>query len=321
LYRVTIDRPALVRYGGANNVEMFKDFMIRPHYRAGGLALDSRNEEIFRQALALDQAMEMVGRGKIQPSEGFDPPPVLLGFAHGYTPDPEWRGPMQEAVLRTFNPDTPPLRCLRSPGGKIMSIADRDGFRIIHIEREGNTTLLKMPPWAILDSKTVPGALAPEGQLLADLPRAVYSRVKEVTGRYPFRSLEWLEHRILDEYTETISVEENVFNKETKQRSATTTTWRCIPLFLVSGQIGRAHRFFLDFRRHLGRQMYTFDTCERDIFSLDDKQTRVDVCRFAHPPCTTDLQFGDGVTWMADLMALPANSAWDSRLYLRGKQT
>ncbi len=317
LYRVTVDPSAKALYGGPGNIEMFKDFMLRPHYRAGGIALNSENEEIFRQALALDLAMEQVAKGKIESTETFDPPTILLGFPKNYQPTPEWKGPMQEAVLRTLHPAAPTLQCLRSPGGRVISVTEKDGFRVLEVERFGNVVKLRMPIWTLLTSHVRSGAVVDEGTPLAELPRAVYGRVKDVTSRYSFRSLEWLEDRILDENTEFVSVEESVFDKLTGQRTRQIATWRCLPLFFVAGQVYRSERSFLNLRRHLGRKTHSLDIQGGDVLDIDQHQARIDVRTLDHTPRFSDCKFGDK-TWECDLMTTPDDAPWKSKISLRG---
>jgi hypothetical protein len=325
MYRATIAKPGIVTYGSPGNLEMFKDFSIRPHFRAGGLCLDSRNEDVFRTGLALDQAMEQVALGKLDPVTTFDPPQCLFGFPQHYVPHPEWRGPMQDAVLRALRPDGALLRCLQSPGGTVVGVTEAPGgFRLVNVEKDGNLIQVKVPVFAILSDVARNGGNTQQGEPLADLPRGEFAGIKDVTARYPFRSLEWLEQRIMEELTETISVEEEVYDRQTKARTLAMTTWRCVPSQFVQTQMGRAVRFFLDMRQHLGRKGWTIDSFERDVYSENPHQVRIDVRVFDERPTVQDLQFTDSLdlksrTWDASLLATPTDAAWASRIRNHGR--
>jgi hypothetical protein len=324
MHRCNISRNNRVGYACADNIEMFKDFSLMPKFKAGGLALDSRNEEVFRTALELDYHMEMVAQGKVEPVNSFDPPQVLVGFPVHYLPTPEWKAPMQDAVRAVLQPDAPTLKCLLSPGGLVVDVVDtNDGFKAVNIESQGNLILVKMPNWAVLAQNVRKQAVVAKGQPLAELPRSTFNNMKEITGRYPFKSLEWLERRLLDEMTEMVTVEEEVFNKQTGQRTAQDMTWRCVPSQFVQTQMGRAVRFFMDFRRHLGRRIHKQDAFERDSWSENPNQARIDVMQFPTRPTVKDLQFADGpvekdATWVADLMSQGPDVPWAGRLGLRG---
>jgi hypothetical protein len=316
MYRPNVTERGVAVYGAPGNVELYKDFSIRPHFRAGGLCLDSRNEEVFRAGLALDQAIELAARGKSELVETFAPPPVLFGFPLHIFPNPEWRAPMQEEVLRRLHPDTPVLRCLLSPGGRIKDIVDtHDNFRMIHIEREGTLRQIKVPVWIQLHECVQVGHVVAEGQPLGDLPRGIFVNLKAVTSRYPFKTLDWLERRILDELTEEITLDELVFDKATKARVPRKTTWRCVPARYVQTQMSRAVRHLLDFRSHLGRKSHTIDSFECDVWKEEPNQVRVDVMRLDSLPTATDLKFGvepgiKGAEWFADLLAMPESAPW-----------
>lgn len=323
MYRTSIPKSGITSYGGPQSVEMFKDFSIRPHFRAGGLCLDSRNEEVFRAALALDHAMELVARGKKAPVSTFDPPPVLFGFPRHIMPIPEWRQPMQEAVLGKLHPNSPVLRCLLSPGGVVVDVADMDEeFRSINIEKSGAMIHIKVPKWVILSETTRKGSLTTEGQPLGDLPRATASKIQEINARYKFPTMDWLERRILDELTEFLTISEEVYDKQTGGRVPSQTTWRCLPSQYVQHQAGRAVRFLIDFRKHLGRTSHSIDAFERDQWSENPHHVRVDVCKFDAQPVVQDLVFSDTngkhTTWHADLMTAPVEAAWASRIPMRG---
>jgi hypothetical protein len=268
--------------------------------------------------------MELVARGKADPVASFDPPQCLFGFPQHFQPSTEWHAPMQEEVMRTLHPNSPTLKCLLSPGGLIAGILEtNDGFRTINVEKEGSLIQIKLPTWVLLSDATQNGGLTEEGQPLGDVPRGIFESIQEVTRRYPFRSLEWLERRILDEHTEVLTVHEEVFDKQTKARVPSTTTWRCVPSRFVQTQMGRSVRFFLDMRKHLGRKGHTIDSFERDIYTTDPHQARVDVYTFEHQPTVQDLKFFDGqddksVAWTASLLETPDSSSWATRCALRG---
>jgi hypothetical protein len=323
MYRSHVTDQAVVTHGGPA-VEMFKDFSIRPHFRAGGLCLDSRNEEVFRTALAMDQAIELVARGKFDAVKTFTPPRCLFGFPTHFQPRPEWRGPMHQEVIRKLQIGSPSLRYLLSPGGTVLGVQEgRDAFRTIVIEKEGNLIQIRVPNWLILADVVRQGGVTLEGQPLADLPRGNYSKIQDVTHRYPFKSLEWLERCIMDELTEIITVNEVVFDKRTDTRTPIQSTWRCVPTEFVQTQMGRAVRCFLDMRGHLGRKGYSIDPFERDVYSENPHEAQINVMRFDHRPTVKDLQFGDGADgdhkiWSADLLGTPDGAAWAPRCSQRG---
>ncbi len=324
MYRSAITKQGCVSYASPANIEMFKDFSIRPHFRAGGLCLDSRNEDVLRTALALDQAIELVARGKLDPVQTFVPPPVLFGFPRHYVPTVEWQTPMMEAVCKVLHPEAPVLKCLQSPGGTVTSIiSERNDTKTIVMEQSGRRINIRVPSWLAILPHTQPGSQVAAGVPLADLRRGVYS-IEEMKKAHPFPVLLWLEHRIMEELTEVISVNEEVYDKQTKARRAITTTWCCVPSqFVVQTQVGRAVRFFLDFRQHLGRRKHTIDLNENDVWSTDNHQARIDVCAFPSRPTVKDLQFSDSEDekkrmWHADLMTAPDGAVWSPRCPLRG---
>jgi hypothetical protein len=316
MYRTTITNQGVVVYADPDNVEMFKDFSIRPHFRAGGLCLDSRNEEVFRTALALDSTMECVARSKLDPITCFSPPPCLFGFPRHFIPHPEWRVPMQDAVLKALHPDSTTMRCLLSPGGLICDVIEHsNSFRTINMEQSGNLIQISLPNWVILNDNTKKGNTIQKDYPLADLPRGNFDRIKDVTQKYPFSGLDWLERRIMDELTEILSVEEEVYDKQTQQRKRMTTTWCCVPSRFVQTQMSRVVRFFLDFRKHLGRKIHTIDSFENDLWTVQQKQARIEVAQFNECPTVKDLQFDDSVddkngSFYADLLSTSAGGAW-----------
>lgn len=309
MFRSTINKQGVVTYAAPSNVEMFKNFALRPHYRAGGLCLDSRNEEVFRQALALEQAMELVAKEKLEPVQTFQPPQCMFGFPLHFHPIPEWRAPMQDAVRRQLQPSAATLRCLLSPGGKIVDLVENyDGFRTINIEKDGSLIQLRIPNWTILPSTTRVGESVMEGFPLADLPREDFATIKDVTRKYPFKGLEWLERRIMDDLGEILTVEEDVWDHQTKTRMPSKTTWRCFPSQYVQNQMHRAVRFFLDFRYHLGRKTYGIDGTGEDIWTTDQHKARIDVAVFDARPAAESVVFLDGQenrpAWYADLLSI-----------------
>lgn len=311
MYRTRVSKYSRICHAGPNNLEMFKDFSFRPHYGAGGLCLDSRNEEVFRTALALDMVMELAVKGKANIVSSFDPPMVLYGFPSFYVPKPEWRAPMQQALVKALQPGAPVMHCFTSPGGLIIKITETaDGFRNISIEREGNLIQIRIPIWAPLNQGIQQGVVTSGGQPLADLPRDNYIYAREITSKYPLRGLEWLEQRIIEELSEFVTVEETILDKQNKQLKRVMNTWRCIPAPYVTFQGGSALRFFLDMRTHLGRDNYEIDATGKDTWKKEPHKVRIDVCTREN---NYNLRFdskGGIVRWNADMMTQPVNAKW-----------
>lgn len=306
MFRTTINKQGLVTYAGPNNVEMSKDFSIRPHFRAGGLCLDSRNEDVFRTALALDKAIELVANSVLEPTSTFSPPQCLSGFPRHYLPLPEWRQPMQSEVLKFLHPDGQQLKCLLSPGGLIVSIVETgDGFRTINLDKNGNLLQVRIPTWVILSEAVYPTNVVQEAQPLANLPRGVYSSIKEVTRLYPFKSLEWLEKRIMEDLTEMVTVSEDVWDMQTRSRVPTMSTWRALPSQLVQNQTSRATRFFLDFRQHLGRMIFSKDALGDDVCRTNAHQVKIEVAVLPQSQAV----YLDSRAWYAELVNNESNLA------------
>jgi hypothetical protein len=263
-------------------------------------------------------------RNKVETQATFNPPPTLFGFPMRYVPSPEWQKPMQDAIIKALHPDSPLLKCFLSPGGLVTGIVEtHDGFKNINIEKDGKLIQVRIPMWTVMLPASQPNTITTEGQPLADLHRGDFARIKDINTRYPFKALEWLEHRILEESTETITVEEDIFDKQLGERKMVSNEWRCVPSQFVQKQIGRAARFFLDLRGHLGRKEHTLSLSGEDVWTEDPHQVRIDVCKFPECPNVDNSQFDDGVdgtgyTWYADLLAPPGNETWASRCGLRG---
>lgn len=324
MYRPSVQHNGRVVYAGPNNIELFKDFSIRPHFKAGGLALDSTNEEVFRTALTLEREIKLVAKGKVAPVDSFDPPQVLLGFPYHYLPMPEWRAPMQDVIRQLFHPDSNTLEYLLSPGGTIVDIFDmRNGYRTISFDKNGERLLIRIPTWLKVPEYVYPGAHVGERLPLADLPRKEYKHVNEVTAVFPFGTLEWIEKRILEERTELLEIEENVYDKRTGTHHRQMMMWRIIPAQFVQTQTNRSVRAYIDFRKHLGRVNYTIDALEYEVCKEDSNQVKVCVMQFPERPLIADCQFCDNIdvqdaTWTADLMTMPVNAVWANRCALRG---
>lgn len=324
MYKTTVDRAGRICYAGPDNIEMFKDFSLRPAYKAGGTALDSRNEDVFRAALELDLMIELTATGKINPADFFDPPTVLAAFPHDYAPRPEDKAAMHERVVAMLKQEASHLRCLLSPGGRINCVLDnRDGFRTIKIESGGKITAVRVPMWVTLADGIVDGAETKEGQPLGDLPRGNFVTAKEVAASYPLPSIEWLQKRIMDEQTETITLEEESWDQDTGAFKKQTNTWKCLPAKFVQTQSGRAARHFLDFRGQLGRYHHSIDTLGNDVWTKHDSQVKVDTLEFAARPMEEDMCFTDAPdlqdrSWYADLMSHHPSVPWFNRLGVRG---
>jgi hypothetical protein len=301
LFHLSIDTSALVYFANPDAVDLFKDFSINPYNKASGLILDSKNEEIFRQALDLDAAMEMTAREKTPPTATFTPPKILLGFSHDFEPTPSWVPAMVEAARKQFHPEATRLKCLLSPGGRISAITRGDCFQTIHFERNGYAIQVQVPVWIRLDPAVQLGNTMEEKQPLGDLPRAIYFSDAELMERYNWPIFDnWLVHRIFEEATTMVPIEEIIF--ENGASHTVKNVWRCLPIGFVTKQLHQSSKAFVDFRQHLGRKVCFTDDVGTEIMDIDPTQVRCDVRVLPHVPSPAQLQFGDGVTWVADLM-------------------
>lgn len=324
LYAVSVDRSqpiSQIVFGGPSNMQMFKDFSLQPYFHAGGLCLDSENEDVFRAALALDQAIELTARGKLAPVDTFTPPTILFGFPKHYVPVPDWQA-LQVVVRQRLHPSSPVMRCLLSPGAIVRDISIRNNIRSIKLEREGNTIQVNIPVGLPLAYATRLGNTVADGQPLADLPRKDYATIKEMEETVPFPLIEWLERRCLDELTELVTVEEEVIDRNTSQRKKRQTTWRCVPYPFAQNQGDRAVRFFLNMKNHLGRKIYSMDNQSRDTWTEDSTKARIDVIQLPAVPSYKDLRFSgerdDSGAWYADFITQPRFAPWANKCSARG---
>jgi len=321
MYRSTIDKHGCVTYAGPSNVEMFKDLSLRPYKGAGGLILDSDNEDVLRTALLLDKEMRLVQRNCVQPTDTFDPPQVLIGFPYTYHPLPEWKAPMKAAVKEAFSQGSSVLKYLLSPGGSIVDVTESiNGFRTIKINLHGHLHIRKIPSWVIIQPNVQKDAVIKEGDPLGDLPRKTMNKITDLTSQYPFPSIEWVMRRILDDCTETYDVEENMYDQRAQAYRKQQMRWTLVPHKYVQTQTHRATRYYMDFRAHLGRQRYV-DAASNCVTIAD--QCKMFVKRFPSRPCVDDLKFRDHLsekeaTWFADMITQPQSAPWTSKCKLRG---
>lgn len=293
MYAPSVSSRGLISYACNENIQLTKDFSMRPRAYGQKLILDSAKTSVFSNALALDNAMRMVANGKLKPVPRFDPPPVLLGFPLNYKIEVEWNKDMCDEVMRVFRPDQPVLTCFKSPGGIVRCARDENGFRVYGLEQEGNLLYKYIPTWATKRYAINVGDVTAAGQVIGDIPRESFSTMREIRERYALKAIEWIEAAIVDEYTEHVTVNENHYTGTVERQ------WNVIPLRFVKKQFLKSTRCFLDMHKHLGRTYIT----DNGVETVKDVP-RIDVCVFDRYPTASDFIIHNPGEWMADFSKL-----------------
>jgi hypothetical protein len=256
-YKVSVDREGKVHYGGPGNVEFAKNAAIKPHPKARGAAIDPvRDAVLLDTTLALDWAMENAVLDRLVVVPAFKFPPVLFGFPTSYTARPEFNEAMCARFLEAFTVGSPPLRAfVANQGGQVLAVNDLpNGLRQISMDVFGNLLHIRFPRWVVVPSYVKKGATIVPGTMLADLPRFPHPS-KEELHAIVGKQINWVLLRLLEEATETVTVDDKVFCKESQRFVVEPRTWKCIPATLVAGQATRAVNKYLDLRGFLGREL------------------------------------------------------------------
>lgn len=264
-YKMSVGRDGKVRYGGVGNAEFAKNAAIKPHPGARAAAIDPNRDAVLLDAtLALDWAMECAVTGRLETVEEFRLPPVLFGFPTSYDVRPETTEAMRTRLQRTFTVGGPSLRAfVAGQGGQVLSITDLPGGRKnLNMEVLGNLMQVRIPRWAVLQPTVLKGAVLAPGTLLADVPRFEDPNVETI--RSAVGDVEWVLRRLLDEATETVVIDDKVYNKASQRLVVEPRTWKCVPAELVPGQVTRAVGKYLDLRGFLGRELPDQNDTTRD---------------------------------------------------------
>jgi hypothetical protein len=299
MYAPSVDSRGITYFARNENIQVLKDFSIRPRPRAVRLALDCSKTAIFDNALAIDSAMRAVAQGTAEPVDSFSPPEVMLAFPMTYKPRVEWCQAMCDAVIDVFQPDAPILGCLRSPGGILRGVKEQDGFRTYTFDTNGMTTYKSVPVWTTRRTTCNIGDVCEEGERLSDLPRVAYTKIGQIREMYALAAIQWIEQAILDDITECIQIEERGYDRDTNELMVSEKNWKVVPISFVRKQMGRSARCYLNMRDHTGRLVVDGSNIE-----FDHTLPRIDVCRFDNYPTREDFVFHAKDNWYADFSQL-----------------
>jgi hypothetical protein len=316
-YRYPVDRNGRVMYGGAPNATFAKNVAIKPHPGAGGACIDSVREQVlFKTALALDWAMECAAEGFIETVDEFVPPPLVFGFPMNLTLAGEGTREMRARMLRAFTKGTPPPRSfVLDRGGLVLAVSTTpNGMRTVKLEVEGNLVVMTLPGWLSLSQGVVRDALLPPGYVVVDFPRFERpdrNTVNHIVGR----DATWLMNRLLGDATETVTLCNKVFNRESHRTVVEPRTLRCIPANLVPGACRHAVGTFLDLRGVAGRTLPSFGDQYRERLITEPYSASIQVRRLAYQPNALHGLTGQDPDrlWTLDFAGLPKNFGWLAR--------
>lgn len=315
-YKLGVDRDGKVRYGGPGKAEFAKNAAIKPHPKARAAAIDpERDAVLFDTTLTLDWAMEAAATGHFETVDAFTPPPVVLGFPLSYDIRPESTRAMHTRLSQAFALDGPPFSAfVARQGGQVLSISDRPGgFRNVNLEAMGNLVQYRIPRWAVLQPAVTKGAGLEPGALLADVPRFPHPSVGTI--KTAVGDLEWVLRRLLEEATETVVVDDKIYNKHSQGLVVEPRTWKCVPAELVPAQVGRAVGKYLDMRNWLGRKLPDPNDPARSQMITSPADAKVQVLHLnGMPTRNKGLWHEDPIgNWLMDLAWLKPEFAWLQR--------
>lgn len=92
--------PHGVRWGGADNNQLFKDLTLMPKLGARGQRIDRSKAELLRLALRLDRRLSRAARHPAAPRRGLRLPEVWAGFTYRDACDLQGEGPEFEMACR-----------------------------------------------------------------------------------------------------------------------------------------------------------------------------------------------------------------------------